>query len=284
MFALLIARLVVPINIESKASILNLIPNNLEQVEAAQDTGFNEADNIYMPAIATERDSAVADAAQVQYDTTANEPAIEEPATAAAQNVAELSETIQPRSIDFWQVAAYAWAAGMAVLALIILISNVVFMRKVRRNREYVSPGLGELIDQCAAEFGIKQKIKAVQMSEINNVAVCGIFRPKLLISPEAFEGLTTQEKRDVILHEMSHIKRKDTLTSLILTMVSVLHWFNPVVWIAFAACRKDIEVMCDSKVLAGMQNWQRKRYAETLFKLAKNTNGGILKLLWRCL
>ena len=274
MFALLIARLIVPINIESKASILNLVPSEFAQTEAAVDTGVSEADNTYIPAIATERDSAVADAAQVQYDTTANEPAIEEPATAAAQNVTELSETIQPRSIDYWQLAAYAWIAGMAVLALIIFISNVLFMRKVRGNRDYVSPGLGELIDQCAAEFGIEQKIKAVQMSEINNVAVCGIFRPKLLISPEAFEGLTTQEKRDVIMHEMSHIKRKDTLTSLILTIVSVLHWFNPVVWLAFAVFRKDMEVMCDSKVLCKMEAWQRKRYAETLFKLAKNTNG----------
>ncbi len=273
MLVLLVARLVLPINIESRASVMNLLPDRLPQAQTEVQMDFSGAEDIgYVPSqVQQETDSLNSET----ENTEASEADTVLPVadTSAESQGIVAAEKVQPKSIDFWELAAYLWVAGMAALALVIFVSNAVFMRKVRRNREYDLPGLDELISQCAEDFNIKKKIRAVRMTEINNVAVCGIIRPKLLISPETFEELSTQQKKDVIMHEMSHIKRRDTLVSLVMTIVNIVHWFNPVVWVVFTLFRKDMEVMCDSKVLCKMEAWQRKRYADTLLTLAMKVN-----------
>ncbi len=277
MLALLVARLVVPVSIESQASVMNLIPDGLKQVQTAAYEDYIEPGYASFTTAEEQQEVSVhlSDSGQEQetFATEENTDLTTSETSAGIQSIISAGQEAQPKSIDYWQLAAYLWIAGMAALAFVIFISNTVFMSKVRRNRDYDLPGLDEIIRQCAEEFGIKKKIRAVRMSEINNVAVCGIIRPKLLISPETFEELSTQQKKDVIMHEMSHIKRHDTLLSFVLTLVNIIHWFNPVVWVVFALFRKDMEVMCDSKVLRKMEAWQRKSYADTLLKLAKNVN-----------
>ena len=274
MLALLVARLVLPVNIESSASVMNLLPDRLPQAQTEVQMDFSGAEDIgYVPGqVQQETDSLDLETENAEAGEAETVLPVAD-TSAESQSIVAAAEETQPKSIDFWELAAYLWVAGMAALALVIFVSNAVFMRKVRRNREYDLPGLDELISQCAEEFNIKKKIRAVRMTEINNVAVCGIIRPKLLISPETFEELSTQQKKDVIMHEMSHIKRRDTLVSLVMTIVNIVHWFNPVVWTVFTLFRKDMEVMCDSKVLCKMEAWQRKRYADTLLMLAMKVN-----------
>ena len=273
MLALMVARLVLPVNIESSASVMNLLPDRLPQAQTEVQMDFSGAEDIgYVPGqVQQETDSIDTETENTQAGEADTVLPVAD--TSAESQSIVAAEKVQPKSIDFWELAAYLWVAGMAVLALVIFVSNAVFMRKVRRNRDYDLPGLDELISQCAEEFNIKKKICAVRMSEINNVAVCGIIRPKLLISLETFEELSIQQKKDVIMHEMSHIKRRDTLVSLVMTIVNIVHWFNPVVWVVFTLFRKDMEVMCDSKVLCKMEAWQRKRYADTLLRLAMKVN-----------
>lgn len=95
------------------------------------------------------------------------------------------------------------------------------------------------------------------------------MFRPILLISPSSFEALTDAQKRHVLLHELSHIRRRDNLVCAGATLLNVVHWFNPLVWIVFALMRRDIEVQCDAHVFRGLPTAERSDYAGTLLMLA---------------
>ncbi|MBT7122048.1 MAG: M48 family metalloprotease, partial [Clostridia bacterium] len=317
LFAMLIAKLVVPLSIESRISIFNILPEAVAQSAQIDTIGTPIEDDAVIAAISDEGTSAAeqggtvaqADAdeetaavlvpetntngaadvvpapngadAVAMLDTYANEAVLGD-GTAIVQaqlnaNTAEVSTDTSGRAppkapMSAIDILAIVWLAGIAVMVSIIAASNIAFMRKVRRNRAYTSPGFDEMLSQCADDLRIRQKIGAVRMSDINTVAVCGIFRPKLLISPQVFDALGEQEKRHVIMHELGHIKRKDTLVCLILTIVNVLHWFNPLVWIAFVLFRKDLEIMCDSKVLRGLPRAERSRYANTLLTLVGKT------------
>ena len=175
---------------------MNLLPDRLPQAQTEAQMDFSGAEDIgYVPGqVQQETDSIDSETENTQASEADTVLPVAD--TSAESQGIVTAEKVKQKSIDFWELAAYLWVAGMAVLALVIFVSNAVFMRKVRRNRDYDLPGLDELISQCAEEFGIKKKIRAVRMSEISNVAVCGIIRPKLLISPETFEELSTQQKK----------------------------------------------------------------------------------------
>lgn len=277
LFAMLIAKLIVPLSIESDASVFNLLPSSISQSIAAEqpiDADTTSVTTNNYVAFSDSEPTLEYEKEMVQETVALNEAVADQPVNISVNNTVDTVAPDKPaKPISPWQIAAIVWLCGMAAFTAVITVSNVAFVRKVNRNRAYTSPGFNELIRNCADELGVKQKIRAVQMSDINTVAVCGIFRPKLLVSPETFDSLTIHEKRNVLMHELSHIRRKDTLTCLIITVVNILHWFNPIVWAAFAVFRKDIEVMCDAKVLRKMDNAGRRSYAHTLFTLAKNSS-----------
>jgi len=72
-----------------------------------------------------------------------------------------------------------------------------------------------------------------------------------------------------VLLHELSHIRRGDTAACFLAAVLSILHWFNPLVWLAFALMRRDIEVLCEDSVIEALGEHERPGYAATLLALA---------------
>ena len=66
-------------------------------------------------------------------------------------------------------------------------------------------------------------------------------------------------------MHELSHYKRKDSLFNYVLLIITVIHWFNPFVWIFFKKIRQDIELATDEMVLEKLQKNEKKEYGMTL-------------------
>lgn len=94
---------------------------------------------------------------------------------------------------------------------------------------------------------------------------VLGVFKPKIYI-PSA---LSETEKSYIILHEKTHIARLDHIVKIIMYLTLCVHWFNPLVWLAFVLCSKDMEMSCDESVIkkAGMSI--KADYSSSLLNLA---------------
>ncbi len=268
LFALLIAKLLFPLSIESPASVHNLL--SMKNVPLVTQDIQSEIISPQKQISDTNiQNSDTALAINEEYENAAN---VNEPAA-----VSTTKKAWQPSALD---IAAIIWLAGMAAFGASITIGNIRFSLKLKRNREYTAPGFSALMAQCKKEFGISQHIPVIRASEIHTAAVYGIIRPKLLISPQIFDTLAEQEKRHILMHELSHIKRKDTLTCLVMTILNIVHWFNPIIWIAFLIMRKDIEVMCDAKVLRKIGQHERRSYADTLLHLIKKTSTKNVRLV----
>ena len=104
---------------------------------------------------------------------------------------------------------------------------------------------------------------KVVEVSGLPSAFVCGIFRPMLVIPAES----DLDDK--VILHELFHLKNKDTLWSAVICALKTLHWCNPL--IAYCANRAlgDMESRCDQSVLEHLKNEERREYGRILLSMA---------------
>lgn len=94
---------------------------------------------------------------------------------------------------------------------------------------------------------------------------VLGVFRPRIYLPV----GLREEEQRCILLHERTHLKRLDHLTRLAAFAALCLHWFNPLVWVAFYLSGRDMEMSCDEAVIKALGTSSKKTYSSSLLTLA---------------
>jgi len=94
---------------------------------------------------------------------------------------------------------------------------------------------------------------------------VIGILRPKIHLP----STLREEEQSYVILHEQTHIRRLDHLVKMLAFLALSVHWFNPLVWVAFVFAVKDMEMSCDECVIKLMGGDIRGEYSTSLLSLA---------------
>ena len=102
------------------------------------------------------------------------------------------------------------------------------------------------------------------QSDKVGSPFILGFFRPKIYIP----FGLDDGARSCALAHERYHIKRRDHLVKPLAFMVLILHWFNPLVWLAFIIMSRDMEMSCDEKVL-DMGTCVGTDYSKTLLSFA---------------
>lgn len=94
---------------------------------------------------------------------------------------------------------------------------------------------------------------------------VIGFFRPRIYLPAMLLE----EEKNYILMHEKIHIKRGDHIVKIVSFLTLCLHWFNPLVWLAFFLSGKDMEMSCDEAVIRKAGNSVKKEYSSSLLSLA---------------
>lgn len=100
---------------------------------------------------------------------------------------------------------------------------------------------------------------------KISTPFIFGILPPRIYL-PESLSG---NRRELVILHEKYHIKRLDHITKLVMYLALCIHWFNPVVWLSFRLCERDMEMSCDEAVTGKMNKSEKAEYSEALLEAA---------------
>ena len=100
----------------------------------------------------------------------------------------------------------------------------------------------------------------------IDSPFVWGLLRPRIYL-PSDLEG---EEREYIILHERTHIARLDHLTRPLAWLALCIHWFNPLVWLAFYLSGKDMEMACDEAVVDKLGSEIRKDYCTSLVRFAE--------------
>ncbi len=105
------------------------------------------------------------------------------------------------------------------------------------------------------------------ESDKIETAFVLGFIKPKIYI-PTGMSGTT---KKQILAHERTHLDKGDHWIKVIGFLALALHWFNPLVWIAYVLLCKDIEIACDERVVQFMELDERKQYSSALLQCSTN-------------
>jgi beta-lactamase regulating signal transducer with metallopeptidase domain len=158
------------------------------------------------------------------------------------------------------------WMAGASVILLSIVVGQL-RLRSFRRNmRPPVNPDWHPLLRQLCAELAVQRPVTLLQSHEDVMPMTWGWLRPVILLPANA-DNWPEERRRVVLLHELSHVKRRDCLTQLVARLACATYWFNPLVWMAARRMRIERESACDDMVLNG--GCKASDYATHLVEIA---------------
>lgn len=142
-------------------------------------------------------------------------------------------------------IATYIWLAGIVAMIGVSMISYV----KLRKS--------------LVGAVRVRGNIYVADY--ITTPFVLGIFRPRIYL----LSSLSEQEQEYILKHEQYHIRRGDHIFKLLAYVALCIHWFNPLVWLAFLLFSKDMEMSCDEAVVKKLGEDVRADYSASLLNLA---------------
>jgi beta-lactamase regulating signal transducer with metallopeptidase domain/tetratricopeptide (TPR) repeat protein len=176
------------------------------------------------------------------------------------------SATVAPLSRP--AVLLLVWMIAVATLAVWIAW-RIRAVARILREATNAPPFVRDLLDSCRAQLGIKRAIRIRQSAVVGSPAICGFFRPVVLL-PEALAGqLSEPELRAVLLHELAHFRRGDLWVGHAQILLQLIYWYNPLVWFANRAIQRVREQAVDEMVLVEMKE-DAGQYPETLLQVAR--------------
>ena len=156
------------------------------------------------------------------------------------------SATEQPKTVKsaIFPILAQIWVIGIAAM----LLWNGITLLKLHRRLQEAVP-----LDR-----------QVYLSDQIDTAFVLGWFSPKIYLPA----NLTAQEQAHILRHERCHIYRNDHRIKLVAFLALCIHWFNPLVWLAFVLAMRDMELSCDEAATAELDDADKADYAQTLLSL----------------
>ena len=158
------------------------------------------------------------------------------------------------------------WLIG-SLVCLLRTARQIFRFRKLAAHAQLARPELKSLVQRESERIRLRQH-PIVQ--ELNAVVSPFVFLSaggtKLAMPSGLIDELTEEETRALILHELTHIQRRDPVVRVLELVVSTLFWFNPAVWITRYHLRRTEELACDAVVIDSWKN-QPEVYANAFLK-----------------
>ncbi len=251
LWLLLLVRMVMPWAPQSSFSVFSLLSQAKTSIVSK---GFTEITPL-TPIVDVAPEAATPSQAeeQVSFAVTTSPPA-QAPASAA--------------SLEIMDILSLSWLVVALALAIAALACNFRLWRIIKSQRPLTEGKILDALEDCKAEMGIQTIVGVIVTDKVKSPALFGTIRPRLLLPEGIIETLTPEELRYVFLHELAHLKRHDIYLGWVMVVLQVLHWFNPLVWLAFNRMRADRELACDGLVLSTAHADESQRYGTTIVNI----------------
>jgi beta-lactamase regulating signal transducer with metallopeptidase domain len=174
-----------------------------------------------------------------------------------------------------WQQWLFlAWLVGMAVCFSRLLLGSLSLLRLRSRCRNVTADSWLTLLGEVQRQIGFRRPVSMLTTPSRSMPMTWGIRRTWILVPSESIHW-PVEQRRAVLLHELSHAVRLDCVTQLLANVAFATQWYNPLVWFAHRQLQIERERACDDRVIRG--GLKASTYAEQLLQIASAT-----PLLWR--
>lgn len=164
---------------------------------------------------------------------------------------------------------AIIWCGGVGILTCILMIVLIKFKTE-SNNMERIKDGnIIKILNKLKRNVNLKSNINVYICDEKKSPCILGFIRPKIYLPHYVLE-LDEDMISHILLHELMHYKRKDLYINFICWIILLLHWFNPLVWIALKKLKTYREYGCDCFVLQILGEEKNVDYGMTIINLSK--------------
>ena len=263
LWLLLLARMVMPWAPESRFSMFSVVPQVTKVIAAKQIAKVTPTPStvVVKPKVTQ---GVTPKATNIQQ----NQESVESIST-APQSIQTSASTGQ-LSFELIDILSLSWFIVALGFATFALACNFRLWRIIKSQRPLTEGKILDLLEDCKTEMGIQTILGVIMSGRVKSPAIFGVVRPRLLLPEGMTEMLNREELRYVFLHELAHLKRRDIYLGWFMVVLQALHWFNPLVWLAFAQMRADRELACDSLVLSTLGVNESQGYGRTIVNLFK--------------
>ncbi len=176
----------------------------------------------------------------------------------AAEDYSTIPEPDPPKAqpLPLLQVLGWLWLGGSGAMAAAFAVSNLSFVRRLRRVRI--------LLNDAACPLPV------YTLEGIPSPCLFGLVRPAVYVTPEA--AADPVMFRHVLAHEYTHFRHGDHIWNILRSIALTIHWWNPAVWLAVVLSRRDCELACDEGALKRLGDVERIAYGHTLLALLSDT------------
>ncbi|MDQ7093268.1 M56 family metallopeptidase [Desulfosporosinus sp. PR] len=162
------------------------------------------------------------------------------------------------------------WILGIIAFSVSAIVVNIRFSRSIKGHTIYNWYTLAGL-EGVKKRLNIKRDIPLTLTQAVGTPSLFGLFKPRLLLPVSLLNYFSQEQLNHVFVHELLHFRHRDIVVNWLLQVLSILHWFNPIIWYAFTKLREDQEIACDAMTVKYFGADNSKDYAGTLIKLLES-------------
>ncbi|MBI1325084.1 hypothetical protein GC170_18115 [bacterium] len=170
-------------------------------------------------------------------------------------------------SKSIYLACMFIWCAISASLFARLTFGIFALERYRMRAKPCDDPRLSETLDAACATVGSKSRPRLALSGDLHSPVAFGILRPIILIPMEMAKTTDDSNLRQILVHEVAHLARRDPLVGLLQQLVVAIYWPNPLVHMMSRELSKAREEICDNFVI---RDGGRATYARALLELAE--------------
>ncbi|NQV32400.1 MAG: hypothetical protein HQ515_06880 [Phycisphaeraceae bacterium] len=159
------------------------------------------------------------------------------------------STAVAPVPLSFLGLMFLGWLVGVTAF-LGLLITKLIFIRRLIQSGQTPADRLMSILDQARTQVNYRGSARIVLTDALPSPAVCGLFRPVILV-PTELNDIANQDLKLAMMHELVHLKRGDLWVNALQSLLIMVHFYNPAAWIANVMIRQLCEEAVDETVVS---------------------------------
>lgn len=160
----------------------------------------------------------------------------------------------------------FFWQSGMILVLGFHILCYILYARRLGKHNISADRRETELMDHLLKRKG---SLHFYKNSIVEKPVLVGIFHPAVILPDKKYEDT---KLRNILMHEITHMKRHDIFVKWLLIIVGAVHWFNPLVYLVRKEMNKACELACDESVIKEFDMSEMKDYGETLIAVAADS------------
>lgn len=162
------------------------------------------------------------------------------------------------------------WVLGCAILFSRLILGYLWVNQLKNSPKNQFDEKLAMVLESLKLKMNITQSVQVKVSSMVSLPMIMGVLKPVILIPASLVSGFSQQQLETILAHELAHLKRHDFLLNGLQSVLDVIYFFHPAMWLLSAQIRKERENCCDDMALEVSGN--KLLLAKTLVQLQEAT------------